>query len=102
MTPENKKVLYLVSAVAAAGLFFAYFSRRSGPASAVTPAADAGFNSPYFWPTPGIYPDPSILNGSTVPFESTVNVYVENPAISQLSNQYIPMFGFVGMTAVGA
>ena len=52
------------------------------------------FSDPYSWPA-GYVP------GQTPAFQSTVNVYADNPLLSTLSYQYIPIFGMVGMTAVG-
>lgn len=60
------------------------------------------FYDPFYYTTAGI-PDLSIvLNGGDSPFNSQINVMLNNPMLGALSNKYIPMFGFVGVTAVGS
>lgn len=97
MTDQNKRAVYLIAALVAVIIVLEWLSRRN--AVQVVPAENDQFTAPYFWPN-GIYPGVTNMNGGISPFESTVNVYVDNPALAGLSNQYIPMFGFVGMTAV--
>lgn len=97
MTEANKRALYLFVTLAIVVIVLEFLSRRK-PAVLQAPAQD-DFAAPYYWPN-GIYPGPYNMNGAASPFESTVNVYLDNPALAGLSNQYIPMFGFVGMTAV--
>lgn len=60
------------------------------------------FASPYLnYSNPGISDAPIILNGGA-PFESTVNVTVNPSYLGTLSQQYIPMFGYVGIGVVPA
>lgn len=57
----------------------------------------AQFDSPYTQETtPGISDSQIILNGGA-PFQSTINQQINVSAAMQLSEQYIPLFGFVGM-----
>lgn len=97
MTDANKRALWLFVLLAAVVIFLEFLARRKPAVLESPPQED--FNAPYYWPN-GIYPGVQNMNGALSPFESTVNVYLENPALAGLANQYIPMFGFVGMTAV--
>lgn len=57
----------------------------------------AQFDAPYTQETtPGISDSQIILNGGA-PFQSTINQQINVSAAMQLSEQYIPLFGFVGM-----
>lgn len=60
------------------------------------------FYAPYYWTTPGVAPSPIILNGAAEPFQSIINVQVNSDVAQMMARQYIPMFGMVGVTAVGA
>lgn len=62
--------------------------------------ANDAFYAPFYQTNPGIWDNVGILNGSNVPFESTVKLEVSAPSLNSLSNQYMPMFGYVGV--VGA
>lgn len=100
MTKAHKDLIYLLAALVTIATALHYFvgkktSEMLAAAANVPaePAPNAGFYEPYLYPSPGNYP-------ATIPMESTVNVYVDNPALAGLNNQYIPMFGLVGMTAV--
>lgn len=96
MTEQNKKALWFILAI----LIIAYVlnrvinSRNAEYAQVVDSAPVNNFYAPYYYTVPGV--DPSNTPG----FESTVNVYVDNPALAGLDNKYIPIFGLVGMTAV--
>lgn len=68
----------------------------------VAAAPNMQFYEPYYFTTPGIADLPGVLNGSDSPFNSQIDIYLSNPALGALANKYIPMFGFVGVTAVGA
>lgn len=46
--------------------------------------------------------NPSTLFGGPNAFQSSINVNVSGNALSYLTNKYIPLFGFVGVTAIGA
>lgn len=54
------------------------------------------FTAPYGWQTPGIADNAATLNGGA-PFQSTVNVDVNPSYLGTLSQQFIPLFGFVGL-----
>lgn len=97
MTEQNKRAVYLIAALVAVIIILEWLKGRNQTVAEV--AQENPFQAPYFWPN-GIYPGVTNMNGGLSPFESTVNVYVDNPALAGLANQYIPMFGFVGMTAV--
>lgn len=77
------------------------FSRRPGPVTqAINETASNPFAEPFYQTNPGV--QDSTTTGGFPPFESntTVNVYAD--ALSGISNKYIPMFGFVGVTAIGS
>lgn len=100
MTEAHKKLIYFVAALVAIALALNYFFNKraaemqaAADNSPVVPAPSAGFYEPYYYPSAGNFP-------ASIPMESTVNVYVDNPALAGLNNQYIPIFGLVGMTAV--
>jgi hypothetical protein len=57
------------------------------------------WSAPFFQTNPGIN-DGSTWGGAQFQANNTLNYYDGN--IKGLSNQYIPMFGLVGMTAVSA
>lgn len=59
-------------------------------------SAQQQFDAPYLYQTPGISDSPIVLNGGA-PFQSTINVEVNPSYLGSLSENYIPMFGFVGM-----
>jgi hypothetical protein len=63
--------------------------------------AESPFLAPYGWGTPGISDDPLTINGGP-PFSSVVNVNVNPSYLGSLSQQFIPMFGFVGIGERGA
>ena len=75
-------------------------SVSSAPASNESAGVDT-FIAPYGWQTPGIADNPVTLNGGS-PFSSVVNLTVNPSYLGSLSQQYIPMFGFVGVGIVGA
>lgn len=58
------------------------------------------FELPYSYSTPGIADNPITLNGGA-PFQSTINVEVNPSYLGTLSQDYIPMFGFIGMGSTG-
>ena len=81
-------------------LLLLYFLFRPRTAQQILTAdPNARFYEPYYYTNPGIPDDYDILNGGE-PFVSNVTVNVSNPAFGSLNNQYIPIFGLVGMTGV--
>jgi hypothetical protein len=89
-------------AVLALGIAWLKWTGHPSVASGAATNAAAGvdpFTAPYGWSTPGISDDPNTLNGGP-PFQSSVNVNVNPSYLASLSQQYIPLFGFVGL-AVG-
>lgn len=103
MDVKNLRGVYLLAVLVGIGFVLWWIEKRRADAvqEVTAPATGPDFAAPYYWSNPGIYDDPRILNGANAPFNSVVNVYVDNPAVAGLANQYIPLFGFVGMTAVG-
>lgn len=98
MTDQQKHAVYFLAGLVGIALLLRWWTNRPAPVVEEPPAND--FYAPYSWPAGGWFPGPN-MNGGNVPFESVVNVYVDNPALAGIANQYIPMFGLVGMTAVG-
>ena len=68
--------------------------------NATTVIQQTGDTSPFNWPN-GIYPSPQNMNGSDSPFQSSISVDLTNPILGMLSQKYIPLYGFVGVTAAG-
>ena len=103
----DTKQKYSAGLLAILALGIAWLKWMGHPSVAVAPASNtaAGVNpfiAPYDWSTPGISDDANMLNGGP-PFESTVNVSVNPSYLGTLSEQFIPLFGFVGMgVRVGA
>lgn len=95
MNDQQKRLVYFLAALILIAALLRYWLRIRAAQieAAVTPPPGPDFYAPYFWPSPGIYPE-------TAPFESTVNVYVDNPLAGALAYQYIPVFGLVGMVGV--
>ena len=60
----------------------------------VTPPSEPDFYAPWNYTNPGIPPD-------APGFQSTVNVYIDNPLAGALSYQYMPIFGLVGFNTNG-
>lgn len=95
MDAEQKKLAYFLAALAivALVLHFLYAKMQAQNTAAVTPPDNDDFYAPYYYPSPGNYP-------AVQPFESTVNVYADNPLLGTLAYQYIPIFGLVGIQSV--
>ncbi len=95
----DRKNIYALAFVGAIILILYYLFRK--PAGVTAPPSIDSFASPYTdWPN-GIYPGTGNMNGSSQPFQP-IDVTVNVPQFGQLSKDYIPTFGFVGVTAVGA
>jgi len=102
----NKKY-YLWASVAAIAIILIWLNRREKTpieeiSEVVETPQNLQFYEPYYYTNAGIFDSPANLNGATSPFQSQIDVYLSNPVIGELTNKYIPMFGFVGVTAVGA
>lgn len=116
----NKKQLWGAVAVSAF-LIFLFMMRKPNETISITtgggdnagdttiinegddsPSLQDQFYNAYYYTNAGIPDSTLILNGGDTAFNSGVNVTVENAALNSLHNKYIPMFGFAGVTAVGA
>lgn len=101
MTEQQYKTFILAAILIGIAMMISRFGGKESGANIEAPPEsdiDAEFAEPYYWPH-GIYPSYANLTGGS-PFESIVNVHVDAPQFGGLAQQYIPMFGFVGMTAV--
>lgn len=103
---KNKTTLYGMLAVTVIVLFLwwkrsQWLNSNSTPDDVMDMGANSLFTNPYWYTNPGIPDMPQILNGSTSPFNSVINVGVNVDAYSGLSNDYMPMFGMVGVTGFG-
>jgi len=94
MDEKHKKLAWFIAGILGVAILLWWLEKRSTATvtETETPPESNDFYAPYEWPN-GIYPD-------VQPFQSTVNVYVDNPAINTLAYQYIPTFGLVGMVGV--
>lgn len=109
---SDKAKWALGALVALAALLF--WARNSRQAATVIPAdagqvaennaATGGNNAPFY--AAYYQTNPGIIDGSTTGkgpvFSGDVNVMINADALSGLTNRYIPMFGFVGVTAIGS
>lgn len=59
------------------------------------------FAAPYYSTVPGIPDMTQLINGANNPFVSVINVNAQIDAYSGLNNNYIPLFGMVGVTGSG-
>lgn len=100
---NDKQKCYVKASVIVGGLLLLwYLLKMIGRPPAIIPSTGQGLNpfqSPYFTTNPGI-PDNWSINTGGTPFNSTANITVNTGTINGLANQYMPMFGLVGMTAV--
>lgn len=103
MTSEEKRNTLIIGAIALA----AYLLFKPAPAQAVevrteTEPAESPDNGEWI---PGANNPQIVFGPSGVPFivvggDTTINV--PDIMLGSLSRQYIPMFGFAGVTAIGA
>jgi hypothetical protein len=100
---KNEKVKLAVlgglAIVALALMYKKHGATVVSPLDSVTESPDP-FAAPYLQSTPGIFDLSKILNGGT-PFQSVINVNVDSGFGATLNEQYMPLFGFVGITSVG-
>jgi len=79
-----------------------YLLRRSSPVVQQQELQQSPWVSPFYQNTPGIN-DQMVWQATQPPtFNSTNTLNYYDGSIQGLANQYIPMFGLVGMTAVAA
>jgi len=100
MNKENKLAIGLLVLI----LIFAFlWYRRRAPLQAAANALGVvdPFAAPYYWTTPGVPDLTQVVNGANQPFVSVINVNANIDAYSGLNNNYIPMFGMVGVTGSG-
>jgi len=100
MTDRQKT--YMKAAIAVAILVVVWLIMRQRANNVVLPPPTMNsFQAPYFTTNPGIPDNQFVLNGGPT-FTATNNVNVTAFGGNGLSNSYMPLFGLVGMTAVGA
>ncbi len=114
MKDKKSHVVIIVLGIAALYLLYTRYKASSVSAStAPTNTAPAGqtgvmygaagapnFTTPYLQPTPGV--SDSVVNmfgNSGQPFQSDITVNLTTNPFSQLTQKYIPLYGFVGMAA---
>lgn len=100
MTDTNKKGAAILIAAIAALAIWSFSRRPTAVQVAVEETVSNPFTEPYYQTNPGVQ-DVS-TTGGLPPFQSdlTVNVYAD--PLAGISNKYIPMFGFVGVAAIGS
>ena len=98
---EGKALEYAV--IGGVALLVWYFATHQQPTVTVADPTSSGndFYAPFYSTNPGIPDIPQVLNGGNSPFNSAITVNVTSALPSGLANDYMPMFGFVGVTAVG-
>lgn len=96
---ERKNVIAIVTTMIAL-LIVLYYLKKQTPATVQQAASENPFAVPYTSWANGNYPSAGNLNGSNTPFQS-IEVNVNVPSISQLSTDYIPVYGFTGVVAGG-
>ncbi len=82
---------FSIFAVIVALLFGAWYLWRRHQTQAVTPSMGGAFPENTNWPMESV---PG--NTYSPPTIGSLSVNVRNPGFNLLSNQYIPLFGFVG------
>ena len=99
---DEKQKTYVKAGIAVVAIAAVWYllRNRNGAAPALSTGGLNGFQAPYFYTNPGIPDNPWLINGGPT-FLGTNTVNVHTGTISGLSNAYMPMFGLVGMTAVG-
>lgn len=104
-TPQEKNVFKALAIVGVLMLLWFIIMRRTSGATVIAPGdSSSGSSGPnwtqmFYQTTPGVL-DSSVNGGPT--FTSNNSVTVNTVDYSGLRGGYFPMFGFVGMTAVGA
>lgn len=103
MTDREKTYMTAIIAVVVLLIVFLILKRRPvdqvmGP---VTQSGSTNYYSSYFQTNPGVN-DTTTTGSSGTTYTSTADITVQTFGLNALSKQFIPMFGLVGMTAVGA
>lgn len=93
MTDENRNALVFIAILL---MIYFWIKIPSKVVQAQDETQTDPFLAPYYWPAAG-YPADGFMNSGPA-FSSTITVLAQNPLLGSLSQQYIPMFGFVGMT----
>ncbi|MGC8541039.1 MAG: hypothetical protein ACP5QA_10470 [Phycisphaerae bacterium] len=79
-------------AVVVALVFLALYLWKKHTTQAVTPSMGGAFPENPNWPMESVSPETF-----SPPTIGNLSLNVQNPGFNLLSNQYIPLFGFVGM-----
>lgn len=99
---DNKEKTYVKAAIAVAVIAVIWLIMRGRSNSTIIPPEGLNsFQQPFFWTNPGIADNKGTLNGGPT-FNATNTINVNTGQIAGLSRSHIPLFGLVGMTAVGA
>ncbi|HKY44758.1 MAG TPA: hypothetical protein VJM50_16825 [Pyrinomonadaceae bacterium] len=99
---DEKQKTYVKAGIAVVAIAVVWYllRNRNGAAPALSTGGLNGFQAPYFYTNAGIPDNTMLVNGGpTFQAVNTINLRTGN--INGLSNAYMPMFGLVGMTAVG-
>ena len=83
--------LFVIFAAIALFVWWLWEKHNSIPATQLPPSEGGPVQS-LDWPMSGVSPE-----AYTPPTIGKLSLNVQNPGFNMLSNQYIPMFGFVGM-----
>lgn len=102
MAIEKKGYVHAAIAVAIIGVVYLILKLRNANRVNLPEPLPSGpdFMSPYYYTNPGI--DDSSVNGGGPVFNATNTINVNTGNIPGLSNAYMPLFGLVGVTAIGA
>ncbi len=92
----NDKQFELFSIVVAIALFVWWLIARHENQASNTPGENAGAFPETNWPMDSVSPETFMP-----PTLGDLSLNVQNPGFNLLSNQYIPLFGFVGMAQGG-
>lgn len=101
MEASQKRGILVVGGLVALVAFLKWYENRPTNQPVDTDADGSGemdYLAPYMW-TNGFYPSPNVYNGSSTPFTMVVNNEIKAPALNSLNQEYVPMFGFVGVVA---
>src|SRR5438034_152480 len=100
MTDKGKTYLKAVAIVAVLLVVWWWFRK---PKTVQQTASMSPWAAPFFQTNPGITDLTTWNIANPAPsFNATNTLNYQNGQIAGLSNEYFPMFGLVGMTAVGA
>jgi hypothetical protein len=100
MTPQDRDYLYAAGALLALATLYYFYEKSAAPAPALTPAQASGaLPVPWASPMDGVYDNSAAApsNAYAPPTQASLTVNVGDQAASELSDQYMPLFGFVGV-----